>query len=71
MLHGEAFVFDAGQEMAVLEILFDGFDGLFFLGAGDGGSDCGQAVVVAGGSGGEGEKWVGGSGKKGFGLGLG
>lgn len=63
MLDGEAFVADSGQKVAVLEILLDGFDGFFFLGAADCGSDCGQAAVVSsGGSGIEGEEWVGGSG---------
>lgn len=31
MLDGESFVFDTGDEVAVLELLFDCFYGFFFL----------------------------------------
>lgn len=46
LFDGEAFVVDAGEEVAVLELLSDGVDGFFLLAAGNGGGD-GREVVVA------------------------
>lgn len=46
LLDGEAFVGNAGDEVAVFELFFDCFDGFFFLRAADGGADCGGASGV-------------------------
>ena len=67
LLDGEALVLDAGEEVAVLEVVFDGLDGLLLLGAADGGDDWRWAAVedaeVGGGGGFEGER--GGEGEEG------
>lgn len=41
LFDGEAFVFDSGEEVAVCELLFDGFNSFFLFCAADGGPDCG------------------------------
>lgn len=60
MLDGEALVFDAGDEVAILELFFDCFDRFFFLCTADCGADCeGYAVgFTVGSGGGMEEKWV-------------
>lgn len=53
MLNGETLVFDAGDEVTVLELLFDCFYGFFFLCTADCGADCeGYTVGFTEGSGG-------------------
>lgn len=58
LLHGQALVPDAGDEVAVLELLLHGLHGLLLLGAADGAADGGGreaaaavVVVVAAGDG--------------------
>lgn len=57
LFDGEAFVFYAGEEVAVLEVVFDGFDGFFLLGSADSGADCGAAPAEGGGEEGIGNGW--------------
>lgn len=64
LLHGEALVVDAGQEVAVLQLLPHCLHRCLFLAAGNGGTDGGEARRAAGGDG----EWVGGPGQE---LGLG
>lgn len=45
LLHGEAFVVDSGEEVAVFELVSDGFDGFFFLCARDCGGDGREETV--------------------------
>lgn len=48
LLDGETFVVDGGEEVAVLEMGFDGFDSLFLFVTRHGGSDDREARVVWG-----------------------
>lgn len=49
LFDGEAFVLDGGEEVAVLQVVFDGFDGFFLPGSADGGADCGAVPAEGGG----------------------
>ena len=77
LLDGEALVVDASEEVAVLQLLLDGFDGCFLLRAGNGGGYGREVVGAAGfecgsGFGGGGKvEWVNGSGQEVASLGFG
>lgn len=71
MLHGEAFVVDSGEEVAVFELLLDGFDGFFFPCARDCGGDGREETVGFENGFGGGVEWVHGSGYELAGLGFG